>query len=323
MMARACENAPVVHCVVTGCAGFVGSTLTDRLLRDGHTVSGIDNLSAGREEFLQDALRSPAFTFHQVDLLDGESLPRLVRGAEIVFHLAANADVRFGTKHPTKDFEQNARATLNVLEAMRVTGVKKIVFASTGSIYGEAREFPTPEFTAIPIQTSLYGASKIAAESFIEAYCEGFGMQSWIFRFVSLLGERYTHGHVIDFVEQLFEHPDHLHVLGDGTQRKSYLYIGDCIEAIFVALARSTNKVNILNLGSDEYCTVNDSIRWISERMGVTPKLLYTGGDRGWVGDNPFIFLDCAAMRSLGWRTTRSIRESVEATVDYLLHARV
>ncbi|MDB5070548.1 MAG: NAD-dependent epimerase/dehydratase [Candidatus Eremiobacteraeota bacterium] len=307
-----------MRCVVTGCAGFVGSLLTDRLLRDGHTVVGIDNMSTGREDFLGAARRSPAFAFHRVDLLDTEALPDLVRGADIVFHLAANADVRFGTDHPTRDFEQNARATLNVLEAMRTGGVKKIAFSSTGSIYGEAREIPTPEFTAIPVQTSLYGASKIAAESFIEAYCEGFGMQAWIFRFVSLMGERYTHGHVVDFVRQLRTHPDRLDVLGDGTQRKSYLYVDDCIEAIVTALERADAKVNVLNLGHDEYCTVNDSIGWICARLGVQPKLVYSGGNRGWIGDNPFIFLDCSAMRALGWAPTLTIRESVERTVDYL-----
>ena len=307
-----------MRCVVTGCAGFVGSTLTDRLLRDGHTVVGIDDLSTGRDAFLEAARRSAAFSFHRVDLLEAARLPELVDGADIVLHLAANADVRFGTEHPTKDFEQNARATLNILEAMRATGVKKIAFSSTGSIYGEAREIPTPEFTAIPVQTSLYGASKIAAESFIEAYCEGFGMQAWIFRFVSLMGERYTHGHVVDFVRQLQEHPDRLYVLGNGAQRKSYLYIGDCVDAMLIALERAKAKVNILNLGHDEYCTVKDSIGWICARLGLRPELTYAGGDRGWVGDNPFIFLNCAAMRAHGWAPTISIRAAVELTVDYL-----
>jgi UDP-glucose 4-epimerase len=315
------ESCGFVRCVVTGCAGFVGSLLTDRLLRDGHTVTGIDDMSTGREEFLAGARRSPAFAFHRTDLLDAPALPDIVRGADIVFHLAANADVRFGTEHPTKDFEQNARATLNVLEAMRVTGVKKIAFSSTGSVYGEAKEFPTPEFTAIPVQTSLYGASKFAAESFIQAYCEGFGMQAWIFRFVSLMGERYTHGHVVDFLQQLREHPDRLHVLGDGTQRKSYLYVEDCLDAMLLALERANAKVNVLNLGHDTYCTVNDSIGWICARLGVKPAITYAGGDRGWIGDNPFIFLDCSAMRALGWAPTLTIRESVERTVDYLREA--
>ncbi len=276
-------------------------------------------MSTGRESFLISALSLPEFTFRRADVVDRASIEPLFVGAEIVFHLAANADVRFGTDHPTRDFEQNAVATLNVLEAMRANGVPKIAFASTGSVYGEASQIPTPENALMPIQTSLYGASKVAAEAFIEAYCEGFGMQAWIFRFVSLLGERYTHGHVVDFVRQLREHPERLHVLGDGLQRKSYLYVGDCIDAIVVALERATAKVNVLNLGADQYCTVNDSIGWICERMGVDPARTYSGGKRGWIGDNPFIFLDCASMRALGWRPTRSIQAAVHGTVDYLL----
>ena len=256
-----------------------------------------------------------------MDLLQSDGLAGVVAGADVVFHLAANADVRFGTDHPTRDFEQNARATLNVLEAMRIGGVRKIAFSSTGSVYGEAREVPTPEFTSIPVQTSLYGASKMAAEGFIEAYCEGFGMQAWIFRFVSLMGERYTHGHVFDFLKQLREHPDRLHVQGDGSQRKSYLYVGDAVDAMLTAVARATAKVNVLNLGHDGYCTLNESIAWICARLGLQPALTYTGGDRGWIGDNPFIFLECSAMRALGWAPTLSIREAVERTVDYLCRA--
>jgi UDP-glucose 4-epimerase len=268
--------------------------------------------------FMEEALRSSNFHFENLDLISAEPLRALFRNADIVFHFAANADVRFGIDHPTLDFEQNARVTLNVLEAMRSSGVTKIAFSSTGSIYGEAPEIPTPEFTALPIQTSLYGASKLAAESFIQAYCEGFGMQSWIFRFVSLLGERYTHGHVVDFYRQLRDHPERLDVLGDGKQRKSYLYIGDCIDAMLAAVEQASAKVNVFNLGTDEYCTVDDSIGWISARLGLTPQRCYSGGDRGWVGDNPFIYLDCSAMRTLGWKPTRSIRESIEATVDWL-----
>jgi UDP-glucose 4-epimerase len=241
-----------------------------------------------------------------------------MRGAETVVHLAANADVRFGTEHPRKDLEQNTIATWNVLEAMRANGVRRIGFSSTGSIYGEPDVFPTPEDAPFPIQTSLYGASKLAAEGLIQAYAEGFGMEATIFRFVSILGERYTHGHVFDFYRQLREHPDRLRVLGNGTQRKSYLYVQDCVDAILLALARPAAKVNIYNLGADEYCQVNDSIGWICGRLGLEPALEYTGGERGWIGDSPFIFLDCRRMRALGWRPKLSIREGVVRTVDYL-----
>jgi UDP-glucose 4-epimerase len=223
-----------------------------------------------------------------------------------------------GTDHPTKDLEQNTIATSNVLEAMRATGVKRIAFASTGSVYGEAAVVPTPEDAPFPVQTSLYGASKLAAEGLIAAYSEGFGFQGYIFRFVSILGERYSHGHVFDFYKQLLAHPQQLHVLGDGTQRKSYLYVQDCIDAILRALEKASGAVNIFNLGTDEYCQVNDSIAWICAHLGVAPKLDYSGGNRGWVGDNPFIFLDCSRIHALGWTPKLTIRDGIVRTLEYL-----
>ena len=303
---------------VTGGAGFIGSTLVDRLLLDGHTVVAFDNFSTGQERFLESASAKSAFTLYRGDTLDLPALTNAMRGADTVFHLAANADVRFGTEHPRKDLEQNTIATFNVLEAMRATGVRRIAFASTGSIYGDAAVIPTPEGAPFPVQTSLYGASKLAGEGLIQAYCEGFGFQAWIFRFVSILGERYTHGHVFDFVKSLRTDETRLRVLGDGSQRKSYLYVQDCLEAMLLAVARATGKVNIFNLGTDEFCHLNDSIGWITARLGVTPVLEYTGGDRGWVGDNPFIFLDTSRIRELGWHPKLTIREAIVRTVDYL-----
>lgn len=304
--------------LVTGAAGFIASNLTDRLLADGHRVTGFDNLSTGRREFLAGAFASPGFTLIQGDVLDLETLTEAMDGVDLVFHLAANADVRFGTEHPERDLRQNTIATWNVLEAMRRRGVGRIAFSSTGSVYGEPTVFPTPEDAPFPVQTSLYGASKLAGEGLISAYCEGFGMQGWIFRFVSILGERYTHGHVFDFYKQLREHPERLHVLGDGRQRKSYLYVGDCVEAMLTATRNAGERVNILNLGTDEYCEVKDSVGWICERLGVTPEITYGGGTRGWTGDSPFIFLDCARMRAMGWTPRLSIREGVRKTVDFL-----
>jgi UDP-glucose 4-epimerase len=235
-----------------------------------------------------------------------------------VIHLAANADVRFGPQHPTKDLQQNTIATVNLLEAMRQTGVARIAFASTGSVYGEARVTPTPEDSPIPVQTSLYAASKMSAECFLQAYSEAFGTEVYIFRFVSVLGPRYSHGHVLDFYNQLCEHPDRLHVLGDGTQRKSYMHVSDCIAGVLTCMERARERVNIYNLGTDEYCDVNQSIGWICTELGVDPQRIYTGGDRGWVGDNPFIWLDCRRARALGWTPRYSIRESVIDTVRYL-----
>jgi UDP-glucose 4-epimerase len=303
---------------VTGCAGFIASNLVDRLLHQGNTVTGIDNFSTGQHRFIENASSHTGFRFIESDILDLPALTESFRGADVVMHLAANADVRFGTDNPRRDLEQNTIATYNVLEAMRANGIKRIAFSSTGSVYGEADVVPTPEVAPFPVQTSLYGASKLAGEGLIAAYCEGFGFQSYIFRFVSILGERYTHGHVFDFYKQLREDPTKLRVLGNGKQRKSYLYIQDCIDAMLLAMERASGKVNIFNLGVDNYCEVKDSIGWISQALGVKPEIEYTGGDRGWIGDNPFIFLDTSRIRKLGWRPKLDIREGVVKTVEFL-----
>jgi UDP-glucose 4-epimerase len=304
--------------LVTGAAGFIGSHMVDRLLSAGHSVVGFDNLSTGQRRFLESALAHSHFTFVQADLLDRKSLAQAMEGADLVVHFAANADVRFGTENRRKDLEQNTIATWNVLETMREQGSKRIVFSSTGSVYGEPDIFPTPETCPFPIQTSLYGASKLAAEGLIQAYCEGIGLQGYIFRFVSIMGERYSHGHVFDFYQQLAEHPAHLHVLGDGHQRKSYLYVQDCIDAILTVIDQAHGRLNVFNLGTDEYCEVNDSIGWICEHLGLHPKLTYSGGERGWVGDSPFILLDCSRIRALGWRPRLTIQQAVLATIKYV-----
>ncbi len=304
--------------IITGCAGFIGSSLLDRLLSLGHHITGIDNFSTGQKRFLERALENPNFRLIEADLLDLPALTAAFGGGDCVFHLAANADVRFGTQHPRRDLEQNTVATYNVLEAMRANGISRIAFSSTGSIYGEAAVIPTPEAAPFPIQTSLYGASKLAAEGLVTAYCEGFGFQAWIFRLVSILGERYTHGHVFDFFKQLNADPTQLLVLGDGKQRKSYLYIQDCIDAILVAMQKATDRVNIFNLGVDDFCELDDSVRWIVETLGIQPEVNYTGGNRGWIGDNPFILLDTTRIRRLGWEPRVSIREGVIKTVRFI-----
>jgi len=304
---------------ITGAAGFIGSNLVDRLLAAGHDVVGYDNFSTGLRRFIEDASANPRFRMIKGDILNATAMAEAMAGCEFVFHLAANADVRFGTDDPRRDLDQNTIATFNVLEAMRATGVKRIAFSSTGSIYGEAAVFPTPEDAPFPIQTSFYGASKLGAEGFIAAYCEGFGFTGYVFRFVSILGQRYSHGHVYDFVRQLRQDPARLHVLGNGKQRKSYLYVHDCIDAMLMAIETIDSKFNVFNLGTDEYCEVLDSVGWISERLGLAPELTFSGGDRGWIGDNPFIFLDAAKVRALGWRPKLSIRDGVVSTVDYLV----
>jgi UDP-glucose 4-epimerase len=303
---------------VTGCAGFIASNLTERLLANGHVVVGYDNFSTGQERFLAKALESESFRLVRGDVLDHSALTESMKGSEFVFHLAGNADVRFGFEHPRKDLEQNTVATHNVLNAMQQNSIGNIAFSSTGSVYGESLNIPTPEDAPFPVQTSLYGASKSAAEGLITAYCAGFGFQSYIFRLVSILGERYTHGHIFDFYRQLRNDSSRLRVLGNGRQRKSYLYVHDCIDAMLVAIDQSRDSVNIFNLGADSHCEVNDSIRWICGALGVTPKIEYAGGDRGWIGDSPFVFLDTKKIRALGWRPTLTIRDGVIKTLEYL-----
>jgi len=307
-----------MHAFITGGAGFIGSNLVDRLLAAGHTVTAYDNFSTGQLRFLDAAEQHPAFRLVEGDLMDLPRLTEAVAGHDVVFHLAANADVRFGTQHPRKDLEQNTIATFNVLEAMRANGVRRVAFSSTGSIYGEPEIFPTPENAPFPIQTSLYGASKLACEGLLQAYAAGFDFQVYIFRFVSILGERYTHGHVFDFYKKLLADPGYIEVLGNGRQRKSYLYVQDCIDAMLMVMERVHDPVNIYNLGTDEYCTVDDSLDWICEHLGVNPERRYTGGERGWIGDSPFIFLDTTKVRSLGWQPKLTIRMGVIRTLEYL-----
>lgn len=303
---------------VTGAAGFIGSNLVDRLLKDGCEVIGYDNLSTGKKQFLKEALKNKKFRLIEADILDLAHLTFSSEGCDIVFHLAANADIKNGLSHPTKDLQQNIIGTSKVLEAMRINNIKRIVFSSTGSVYGEAKQFPTLENTSFPIQTSLYGASKLAGEGLIQAYCEGYEFQAYIFRFVSVLGERYTHGHVRDFYEKLLKNPKKLEVLGNGNQTKSYIYIQDLIEAILTAIPKANEKVNIFNLGTDEFCSVRDSIKWITKELQLSPKIIYEEKNKGWVGDNPFIYLDTKKIRITGWKPKLTIKQSIIKTIKWL-----
>lgn len=312
---------------VTGAAGFIGSNLVDRLLADGVTVTGWDNLTTGQLRFLDGALKNPRFKLVRGDNLDLPALTAAMKGADFVFHLAANADIKDGWSHPKKDLEQNTIATFNVLEAMRANGVQRIAFSSTGSVYGEAYvtpDKPTPETDSFPVQTSLYGASKTAGEGLLAAYAEGGQIaEAYIFRFVSILGERYTHGHVFDFYQQLVEHPDRLRVLGDGTQRKSYLYVQDCLDAMLHVTRQATAKdakhhTQVYNLGTPEYVEVNQSIGYLCAALGVKPKLEYTGGNKGWIGDNPFIFLDTKKIQATGWKPKLTIEQGIIKTLRWL-----
>lgn len=318
-MADPKPRSSVRRALITGGAGFIGSNLADRLVADGIEVVVYDNLSTGRREFISGLLDRSNARFVQADVLDADTLRGAMDGCDTVFHIAANADVRHGLEHPRLDLEQNTLAVSGVLEAMCAVGVSRIVFASTGSVYGEPEVFPTPETCPFPIQTSLYGASKLAAEGLIAAYCHGLDFTGVIFRFVSILGERYSHGHVYDFYRALRSDPKRLRVLGDGQQEKSYLYVGDCVEGILTGLeSQSDPGCSIFNLGTDETVRVIDSVAEITRHMGVDPELEYTGGRRGWPGDSPLILLDCSRLRQLGWRPALSIREGIGRTLDWL-----
>jgi UDP-glucose 4-epimerase len=304
---------------VTGGAGFIGSNLVDRLLNMGVEVVVLDDFSAGRREFLAGAATAAGLTLLEGDLLDVATVEDAVDGCDWVFHLQANADLRRGLEHPRRDLEQNTIATSNVLEAMRARGVSRIAFSSTGSVYGEPAVFPTPEDAPFPLQTSLYAASKLAGEGLIAAYAAGFGFTGVICRFVSVLGERYTHGHVFDFYRALKRDPSHLRVLGDGRQEKSYLYVQDCVTALLVAAEHheAEHGAHVYNLGTDETLLVDDSAAIIAEHLSVSPQIEHTGGRRGWIGDSPLIRLDTTRIRGLGWRPQLTIEQALVRTLEW------
>jgi UDP-glucose 4-epimerase len=310
----------VKRACITGGAGFIGSNLADRLSAEGVEVVIVDDFRTGRREFVAEALTRPAVRLVEGDVLDPAVLDDAVKGCDWVFHLQANADVRHGLDHPRRDLEQNTIATSNVLEAMRANGVSRIAFSSTGSVYGEPEVFPTPEDAPFPIQTSLYAASKLAGESLITAYASGYGFTGLICRFVSILGERYTHGHVFDFYRALMRDPARLRVLGDGRQEKSYLYIQDCVSAILAAVEHHHDQpgAHIYNLGTDETVVVDDSVRIITEHLSLAPEIEHTGGQRGWTGDSPLIHLDTTRIRTLGWQPTLTIPQAIVRTLEWL-----
>ncbi len=305
---------------ITGGAGFIGSNLADRLGAQGVEVVIVDDFSTGRREFLTDASTAFGARLIEGDMLDMIALEEAIDGCDWVFHLQANADLRGGLDHPRRDLEQNTVTTANVLEAMRARGVKRILFSSTGSVYGEPEVFPTPEDAPFPIQTSLYAASKLASEGLIAAYATGFGFTGVICRFVSVLGERYTHGHVFDFYRALKRDPTRLRVLGDGRQEKSYLYVQDCIDAVLATVERHDDDpgAHIYNLGTDETLLVDESVAIIAEHLSLSPEIVHTGGRRGWVGDSPLIHLDTTRIRDLGWRPRLTIEQGVVRTLAWL-----
>ena len=312
--------------LVTGAAGFIGSNLVDRLLESGVQVHGVDNFSTGDPIFLKQAKSKKDFVFFKINLLF-DDFKQLDNQYDYIFHLAANADIRGGVENSNIDLEQNIIVTHRLLEFSKKMQKKPIfVFSSTAAALGEPNIFPSPEDISIPKQTSIYGASKMACESLISAYANTFKIESYVFRFVSILGPRYTHGHIFDFVKRLQINPNKLDVLGDGSAEKSYLHVSDCLDGMLVIgiNKRPAKKLDlpceVYNLGLDETILVSDSARLIASRMNLNPQINFEEQKRGWVGDNLFVHLSIKKMEMMGWNPKRNIRSSINDTVNWLLN---
>jgi UDP-glucose 4-epimerase len=303
---------------ITGGAGFIGSHLVDRLSSDGEVVV-YDNLSLGKKEHLQEHLDGRNFKFYEADLLDFDILKKAMRGCDVVWHLAANSDISNNEKTDI-DLKNGTLATYNVLEAMRLNGIKKIVFASSSAIYGEAKVQPTPENYGPLLPISLYGASKLASEALISAFCENFGFKAWIFRFANIVGKRGTHGVIVDFVKKLKKDSAKLEILGDGKQAKPYLEVKDCIDGMVFGFKNSSDKVNYFNLGCNGQTKVDTIANIVVKNLGLSDvEFKYTGKDRGWTGDVPRVLYDISKLSKLGWKAKYNSDEAVEVAVkDYL-----
>jgi len=309
--------------IVTGGAGFIGSHLVDKLLEGGNEVTVIDNLSSGKIEFIKHHDQDPNFKLVKLDMLELEKLKHAIKGADMVYHLAANPDVRLGAENTRVHLEQNIIVTYNLLEAMRMNKQQNIVFTSTSTVYGEASIIPTPENYGPLIPISLYGASKLACEALITSYCHTFEMSSWIFRFANIVGERGTHGIIIDFINKLKANPKALEILGDGQQRKSYIHVSDCIDGILFAVNNSNEMANIFNIGSIDTINSTEIGELIVKEMGLhNVKFTYTGGTRGWKGDVPKMLLSIDKLHKLGWTPSNNSKSSVIAATRSTLEKR-
>lgn len=311
-----------MRALVTGGAGFIGSHLVDRLLALGQKVVVYDNFSSGRAEHLSAHSGNPNLSVVRGDLLDLPMLRGAMRGVDFVHHVGANPDIRFGTDHPDWDLQQNLVGTFHVLEAMRVNGCRRLAFASSSTVYGEAQRLPTPEDQGPLLPISLYGASKLGAEAYVAAYAGTFGCQAWIFRFANIVGPRAGHGILADFVAKLRRDPRRLEILGDGRQRKSYLHVDELVPAMLHLIERARERVNVLNLGTGDAVTVRRIAEIVVEGLSLRDvRFDYTGGDRGWLGDVPQMLLDVSAAQRLGWRPRRTSEETVGEGLRDLLTA--
>jgi UDP-glucose 4-epimerase len=303
--------------LVTGGAGFIGSNMVDALIKEGNEVVVYDNLSSGKKLFIKQHIGNKKFKLVVGDVLDTKKLSRAMQGVDFVFHFAAHADVREGFTNHFIDHEQNLEATQSVLEAMVKNGVKRMAFSSTSSVYGDATVHPTPE--GYPFEpTSLYGATKASAESYIRTYASYYDWQVYIYRFVSFVGERYTHGIIYDVLKKVKKDPLVLELMSDGTPQKSSIYVGDGVAAMLLIIKKLKEQVNIVNLGHDDVLTVDQIVDTILDAGKITIKKKYLGGKRGWKGDNNFVHLDNKKLKSLGWKPKLSFREGIKKTVEYL-----
>ncbi|WFN36647.1 NAD-dependent epimerase/dehydratase family protein [Methanomicrobium antiquum] len=305
--------------IVTGGAGFIGSNLVDALVKKGDRILVIDNLSAGNTDNISEHIKSGKVEFLQADLLSN-GWEENFSGADRVYHIAADPDVRASAGIPESVYQRNVTATINVLEAMRKNNVKEIVFTSTSTVYGEAEVIPTPENYSPMIPISIYAGTKLACEAMISSYAYTFGMKAWVFRFANIIGKRSNHGVIWDFVHKLKENPKVLEILGDGKQSKSYFSVEACVDAVLFATENSDETFNFFNIGSEDWISVKELAEIVVCESGLEDvEFRYTGGDRGWVGDVPKMQLGVDKLKNLGWKPATNSKESVRSAVKTLL----
>ena len=308
---------------VTGGAGFIGSHLVDALMGKGYDVTVYDNLSSGRMDFIEHHIGKKNFSFIEADLLDQKKLEESLEGYDVVFHLAANPDVRLGVEKPDVA-KQNIIATYNLLDVMRLKNVKRIVFSSSSTVYGETPLMPLSEDYGPLLPISVYGAAKLASEGLISSFCHTFDMQAWIFRFANVVGLRCTHGVIFDFINKLRKNPKELEILGDGRQRKSYLYVSDCVDGMLFGFENAKDQINLFNLGSDGATEVNRIAEMVVDEMKLGDvRFKYTGGKRGWKGDVPRFQFDISKIKKLGWMPRYDSDDAVRMAIKDLLHAKL
>ena len=305
---------------ITGGAGFIGSNLVDRLISERHSVTVYDNFSSGNEEFIKYPYNNHLFKYIKADLLDKEKIIKTMKGHNIVFHFAANPDIARSMVETDLDLRLGIIVTYNVVEAMRINNIKKIAYSSGSGIYGDVGLVETGENFGPLMPISMYGASKLGGEAIISAFCHMFDMKAWIFRFANVVGKRQTHGVGYDFIRKLKANTKKLEILGDGSQSKSYIYINDAIDAMLFVMEKSNEKVNVFNIATDDYITVNEIAEVVIEEMGLKDvELIHTDGKRGWKGDVPIVRFDLTKIHNLGWKAKYNSHEAVLKSVKLLL----